>query len=400
MSLGARRFMSNLSIAIVGHSLFLPTAGGVERVSDSLARALKARGMSVYYYNITNAKERFDFPVPQFSVPGGDWHSLESIADYRRFLREKKVDIVLNQDGLFETAAFFLDTGSLHVRKISVIHSVPFFNFQRLWNQCLILKNNSLKEYCKRVARIILYPVTKYRMWRGWKQHYRMLAERGSELCVLSGRYEDDVGILDLSFKRIHAIANPNTYQEPIEVDWDRKRREVLFVGRLDNRSKQVFLLLRIWKRVSKLCREWSLVIVGAGPDGDSLRKMAQQMGLERIRFEGRQDPESYYRSASILCMTSLYEGFPMVLTEAQQHGVTCVAYDSFSAIRDVIDDGETGILVQPFSVNRFAERLQQLMMDDELRLRIAHAARESVQRFSDENIMNRWNDYLQNQNE
>lgn len=62
---------------------------------------------------------------------------------------------------------------------------------------------------------------------------------------------------------------------------------------------------------------------------------------MERVVFTGWQDPESFYRDASILCLTSDFEGWGMVLTEAMTFGAVPVAFNSYAAITDIIDDGK-----------------------------------------------------------
>ena len=64
---------------------------------------------------------------------------------------------------------------------------------------------------------------------------------------------------------------------------------------------------------------EWNLKIIGDGPDKKKLEYMSRR--LDRISFLGFQNPEPYYREASILCMTSNHEGFGMVLIESRTQG-------------------------------------------------------------------------------
>lgn len=70
---------------------------------------------------------------------------------------------------------------------------------------------------------------------------------------------------------------------------------------------------------------------------------MACKLNLRNIEFKGTQPSEPYYAESSVLCMTSTYEGFPMVLIEAQQYGCVPMAFDSFEAVHDIIEDGENG---------------------------------------------------------
>jgi glycosyltransferase involved in cell wall biosynthesis len=62
-------------------------------------------------------------------------------------------------------------------------------------------------------------------------------------------------------------------------------------------------------------------------------------MGLKRVNFEGYRNPQPFYKRASIFVMTSANEGFPMTLIEAQQNGCVPVVMNSFSALREIIQN-------------------------------------------------------------
>lgn len=61
-----------------------------------------------------------------------------------------------------------------------------------------------------------------------------------------------------------------------------------------------------------------------------------------------------------------------MVLTEAMTFGVVPVAFNSYAAITDIIDDGKNGLLIPPFSHRAFARKLGALMKDEELRMEMS----------------------------
>lgn len=390
--------MHHLHIAITARTAASPHEGGTERVSYNLARGLSSLGFTVFLYSLKQGHSNFSYPAPQLSSPSEDFSAPESIHAYHDFLRENHIDVIINQDGLFETSELFLNTGGMNIRKISVIHSSPFYDFSHLWYKAHTLRSNGIVEKLKRIARIILYPRTKWRAKCSWRQHYRMLEDSRTELCFLSPRCREEFRTLVPDYPwETRSIANPNTYPELPGPDLLKKNKEVLFVGRLDNRSKQLPLLLKIWAKVSKLCPDWQFSIVGAGPDGDMLRKMAEKLRLSRLTFHGRQDPLPFYQRASILCLTSLYEGFPMVLTEAQQNGVVPIVFDSFPAVHDIIEHGKTGMIVKAFSIKDFSKKLTQLMRDDLLRQNMSHAAHQFVRAFDTERIIDDWVKYLTN---
>ena len=64
-----------------------------------------------------------------------------------------------------------------------------------------------------------------------------------------------------------------------------------------------------------------------------NIKKLAKGLRLERIFFEGRQDPRPYYRESSLFMMTSLYEGWPMTINESLQFGCVPFAFDVNSVI-------------------------------------------------------------------
>ena len=121
----------------------------------------------------------------------------------------------------------------------------------------------------------------------------------------------------------------------------NEKENTVLFVGRIDNRSKKIFTLLDIWENID--IDDWKLVIVGDGPDKKEVEKKANK--IKNIEMVGFKVPDEYYKKASIFCMTSIFEGFPMSLTEAMQNGCVPIIFGSFPAAYDIIKDQERSSL-------------------------------------------------------
>lgn len=148
---------------------------------------------------------------------------------------------------------------------------------------------------------------------------------------------------------------------------------------------------MKIWVRLEARFPDWRLRIVGDGPDAGKLKALAGTLRLERASFEGFRDPAPFYRDAAILCMTSAFEGFSMVLLEAAAFGCVLAAFDSYASVTDVIAHGENGILVPAFDCGRYADELARTMSDSSLRERLALAARERVADFSADKIAARW---------
>lgn len=109
------------------------------------------------------------------------------------------------------------------------------------------------------------------------------------------------------------------------------------------------------------------------------------------------EDVVGAYLSGSIFIMTSRFEGFPLVLIEAMQCGLPCIAFDCPYGPRELIKDGENGFLIPYNDDALFIEKLTYLMEHPEEREKMGRAAKESVKRFDKETIMSQWKEVLTN---
>lgn len=80
-----------------------------------------------------------------------------------------------------------------------------------------------------------------------------------------------------------------------------------------------------------------------------------------------------------------------MTLTEAQQNGVVPMAFGSFGAVYDIIEDGKSGFIIPAFDEDQYARKLEELITDESLRMKMAHNAVESSQKFHIDNIGQKW---------
>lgn len=221
---------------------------------------------------------------------------------------------------------------------------------------------------------------------------YRKMYEYADRIVLLSDTFKDKyckIGkFVDFDFKLI-SIPNSLIFNEVNIVDEYSNRKNLLFVGRLVG-IKRVDRVLSVWRRIGERFPDWNLRIVGDGPLETDLRRQAAN--LERVVFVNHcEDVANEYQKSSILLFTSDLEGFGMVLTEAMQFGVVPVAYNSFSALGDIINDGQNGFAVTAFNEDEFVERVVQLIENKDLLQRMRDCARVSVEKFSTEKIMPLW---------
>ena len=157
--------------------------------------------------------------------------------------------------------------------------------------------------------------------------------------------------------------------------------------------DKGIDMLIEAWSLVAPQHPGWRLSIYGSGPDEESLRQLARDLGLDDQQvFRGlTADLDAALSSASVYALPSREEGFPIALMEAMAYGLPAVAFDCAPGIRELIDDEVSGLLVNPGNVPGFAAALERLMKDPDLRRRLGGQAQESVSQFSPEAVVGRW---------
>jgi glycosyltransferase involved in cell wall biosynthesis len=193
---------------------------------------------------------------------------------------------------------------------------------------------------------------------------------------VLTGFQRELMAGAGLPIEKLH-VAPPCYPDAPDPAPFAGREAKAVFVGRL-GAEKGVDVLLRAWARWGAGAP--TLEIVGAGPQGEALRRLAGELGLAgRVLFAGQlpfAETQRRIAAARLLLLPSLcFEGFPMTLREAMALGVP-MAGSRRGAIPWIIREGETGVLFEPGDPEDLASRVAALWADGERLERMAGAAR------------------------
>lgn len=365
-------------------------AGGAERITIDIARYLHdVGGYEVYVYTARvdrslltqEAEECLKIRViPTPAIPS------------RRTAAVERLIVSDGIDVLVQVGKSLPGIGGIKERTgcktLIACHGEPF------WQRHVIMHRRQ-KGFLRRL------------MWHLWNRRrfedgtlaMKMAKERtlrdyalNDAYTVLCGSYRSEViEALGLDPERAHIYAIENAERVVEDVCYE-KEKIVLFCGRFENWSKRIDRLLRVWAQVEPLLPDWRLVLVGDGRDGNMLRTLAAELKLDRVSFEGmHRDVTGYYRKASIVCLTSETEGWPLALTEGQAHGCIGVAFGATSGIREILDE-ECGFVVSPYDEAEFAAALVKVaaMDKDELkRIRMNGVRKRSG--FASEVIANKW---------
>lgn len=187
----------------------------------------------------------------------------------------------------------------------------------------------------------------------------------------------------------IRVIPNPVSFRPAHPAPLDTKT--VIAVGRYTH-QKGLERLLDAWNLIPEKTG-WKLRLVGDGEDRPFLEKYIEKLGIGGSVILGRSESDmaSVYREASILALSSRYEGLPMALIESQAFGVPAVSFDCQCGPSEIIKDGKTGILVPEGDIPALARGLERLMTDDVLRREMGRAAFADAGRWNMEQIMPQW---------
>jgi len=160
-----------------------------------------------------------------------------------------------------------------------------------------------------------------------------------------------------------HLSVSPSPPAEPFS-----RSGYALIVGRLaaSERYKGHDALIEIWPQVRRSIPTAELLIVGDGDDRPRLEAQVESMDLtDSVTFAGRVTSgalEGFYRGAAFFVMPSVGEGFGLAYLEAMRAGKACIAAPGAAA--EIVEDGVTGIIVDPSRRDVLAATLIRLFGD------------------------------------
>lgn len=375
-----------------------PMFGGIEKVTDLLTAGLVRNGFHVFSAFVI----KLDDNLPKTKFSDKLCVNPQSEEEFIKFIESNRIDTVVVQSAFqrFDFICRGICKSKRHVRLIFAHHMSPTSEFRnlrfRVYKHSLFNKNNS---HIKDALRILKWALTyKYKILR-WKKLYKYVYEKSQNVVLLSKEYIEDwqsfTGIKDVSkYKVIH---NAVTFPDDFSIDSSdcHKTKRVLMVCRLDNGPKRIDKALKIWQFIEPAHLDWSLDIVGDGPDREKLESMAKDLGLRNVTFYGVQNPIPYYLRSSIFMMTSDHEAWPLTLMEAQQLECVPIAFNTFGALSSVIDGEKSGLIVPSGDMNKYVEQLNYLMENDAEREKMAEFGKEYCRQFQQDVILNQWIELL-----
>ena len=380
-----------MNIIIYFESSVDPQKGGVERMSLVLADMLSNLGHNISFL-CWNRTSNVKLQYPLYYLPKKQWHKEND--DYiGSIIVTKQIDLLINQAAILPVnkpvcTAFRRQK----VPIIQVFHNSFYGIYSRirllekLGQRSNFVSHLLSEKFIKNII-ICLYKI-KY------KQYYRDLGQENDYFVLLSDKYREE--FVDFckpkNMHKLYAIPNPITFS--IDHNDYKKEKIILFCGRMDS-QKRPMLALKIWERIAYKNPNWKMIMIGDGDYLNILKKYANQHFINNVDILGKQNPIPFYKRASILCMTSAYEGLPLVLLEAFNFGCVPVAFNTFACASEIISNDKDGILVKENSEIEYIEKLQKLMNNQTLRVKMRNRRFVKLAEYSPSLISSLWSSLL-----
>lgn len=191
------------------------------------------------------------------------------------------------------------------------------------------------------------------------------------------------VKLFDTSANSI--IANPlGIDADSFEFSPQPKGKHVLSLSELRMR-KQIHALLRAWQHIESEHPEAKLTVAGDGPERDSLERLADDLELESVTFEGwisEDRKHELLKTASIYVLPTLYEGFGLSNLEAMASGCGVVSTDTWG-VKDYLQDGKNGRLVPTKDAHALGAAINTLLDNPAMVEQLATAGRTTAEEYS-----------------
>jgi glycosyltransferase involved in cell wall biosynthesis len=290
--------------------------GGTERSLTLIANEMAGRGYCVTIINLWGGSSPF-FPLSASVKIASLFREKISFAKnfikvlvlLRAYVKEASVDVLVSVES----------SQSLYALPACVGLPVCHVNWEHFNSKV------DLGFFPRRVAR---YMAAKF------SDHIVVLTERDRVL------WRQNIGVR----RKISTI--PNAIPFSISEHTGERENIVLAVGRFTY-QKGFDLLLESWKLAVNQLDGWQLWIVGDGEDRNKLQSMVEQYHLQHsvIIHPPTSTISDYYRRAKWFCLSSRFEGLPMVLLEAASWSLPTVAFDCDTGPAEIISHGENGLL-------------------------------------------------------
>ena len=344
--------------------------GGTERVLSQIANGLAYRGYNISIVSLGRGTKPHYFTHSEISL-----YELNAIS----IMKKSKIKYLINKFLLARKKSNKVYNVLLDIKPdIVVAVGIGFYRYIEKARKKLGIKTIAWEHFC--LSAYNLPQINKSR---------KLAIKNANKVVVLS---EGDLSAYQKKYPRatnLKRIYNPIAFD--IKTSIDINSRVVVAAGRCVY-EKGFDMLIEAWAKIADKISDWELRIFGDGIEREKLQRQIKDLKLDNVKLLGYAEKlEEEYKKASIFCLSSRYEGWGLVLVEAQAKGLPCISFDCKNGPREIIEDGVNGFLVKANDINQFAEKLLCLIQDKELRKSFSCNSQNQLHKFNTENILDEW---------
>jgi glycosyltransferase involved in cell wall biosynthesis len=279
--------------------------------------------------------------------------------------------------------------------KVTVISFLHYTNIISVIS-CLCLKKKPKLILCEHSNHRKYLPESK--LWYFRKLFMKYTYKKADQIVAISREMRENL-IIDFKLNphKVNVIYNPIPIEEISQLAKDKsnifslksdKKRKIIAAGRLA-RVKRFDRLIRSFAIVRKEL-DVSLLIMGQGELLNELKELTNRLNInEDVIFLGFQkNPYAWISIADIFVLSSDYEGFPMVILESMACGTPVISSDCSTGPREIISNGENGILVPVEDENILANAILSVLKDNNLKKKFSREGKIRVDDFKIDKII------------
>lgn len=339
-------------------------SGGTERVGSVVANELvKNEEYNICFLSLWEKHQSSFYDIAEnikryklFENEVSGKKILSYIKSIRKFVKSNEIDVLIDIDGILD------------------MYSIPAVRKTK----CKVISWEQFNYYQN--------PDGNYRkITRKWA------AKWADAIVVLT---DEDKGYYEKELKirgKLQRIYNPIEQGEQIK-DYKAESKTIISAGRLTY-QKGFDMLLDIARKVFEKHSDWQWIICGDGEDRKVLKSRIAECHLEEnVILKGNvKNINEYYKQSAMFVLTSRFEGFGLVLTEAKRMGLPCVSFRCPAGPAEIIEDGVNGYLVDCFDIETMADRISELIEDNEKRISFSDNALIETDKFNIINVAKQW---------
>ena len=357
--------------------------GGLEIVSVRLCKAFLANGIDCSLISLKRLVNKFNTEqcVLQFEYTARQLKNKEIQKLVANSLKEKGYTNIIFQTSApysyFSNISFYKKVRDRGIKIFVVFHTSLKSVVIRHYHQ-----GESLIEFLLKVGKTLLYNIPRSYLF------FSKSKTVVNSFVTLSNGTSQEL----LKYFHVKSSVIPNFVEkQDVAVDFTKKEKTFIYIGRMDKEQKNIFYLMNAWKNL-KDRMNWKFVIVGSDSKDSKIVQKIQNNNIQIISYADNKKVLEELKKSSVLLLASIYEGFPTVVLEAVSTGnaIITTKFDGFSD--EIIHNGENGFVINNLlHSKKFSKAISSLICDEDLLLKMQKKSLELYGEYVKTDVISIW---------